>query len=320
MRIAILDDYQHVALRMADWSGLADCEIAVADRHLQGTALTGFLAGAEVVVAMRERTPFDAATLAAFPDLRLLVTTGMRNASIDMAAARAQGVLVCGTPGGGHGTAELAFGMLIALMRHLPQEVAGLRAAAPQWQATLGRELAGRRLGIAGFGRLGTAMAGFARAFGMEVTAWSRSLDAASAAAAGVAHAASLPELLDRSEILSLHLPLNAATRGLIGAAELARLPAGGVLINTARAPLVDQAALIAALESGHLSGAALDVFETEPLPADHPFRAMPQVLATPHLGYVTEETYRRFYPGAVEAITAWRAGTPIRILNAPDD
>lgn len=316
MRIAILDDYQRVALRMADWSGLADCEITVADRHLDGDALTGFLAGAEVVVAMRERTPFDAATLAALPDLRLLVTTGMRNASIDMAAARAQGILVCGTPSGAHGTAELAFGMLIALMRHLPQEIAGFRAASPQWQMTLGRELAGRRLGIAGFGKLGKAMARFALAFGMEVTAWSRSLDAATAAAAGVGHAPDLPALLDRSEVLSLHLPLNAATRGLIGAAELARLPAGAVLINTARAPLVDQSALIAALESGQLSGAAVDVYETEPLPADHPFRQMPQVLATPHLGYVTEETYRHFYPGAVEAITAWRAGRPIRILN----
>jgi len=317
MRIAILDDYQRQALAMADWSPLAGCDIRVSDRHLRlGAGLEGFLAGAEVVVAMRERTPFDAATLAALPDLRLLVTTGAANAAIDLAAARRCGITVCGTPGGGIATAELAFGLLLSLMRHIPAEVAGLRANDPGWQRTLGRELAGRSLGIAGFGRLGQAMAGFGRAFGMRVRAWSRSLDARTAAEAGVTPMPDLASLLAASEVVSLHLPLTPATRSLLGAAELALIPRGGLLINTARAGLVDEPALIDALRGGHLAGAGLDVYLSEPLPPDHPFRSLPTVIATPHLGYVTEETYRRYFPGVVEAIAAWRAGQPVRVLS----
>lgn len=316
MRIAILDDYQRQAMAMADWSELNDCDIRVSDRHLRyGEGLEGFLSGAEVVVAMRERTPFDDRTLAMLPDLRLLVTTGASNAAIDLVAAQRLGITVCGTPGGGIATAELAFGLLLSLMRHIPTEVAGLRAGNPQWQQTLGRELAGRNLGILGFGRLGQAMAGYGRAFGMQVRAWSRSLDARTAAEAGVTQVPDLASVLATSEVISLHLPLTPATHNLLGAVELGLLPKGALLINTARAGLVDEHALIDALQSGHLGGAGLDVYLTEPLELGHPFRSLPNVIATPHLGYVTEETYRRYFPGVVEAITCWRAGRSVRVL-----
>lgn len=316
MQIAILDDYQRLALTMADWSKLADCDVRVSERHLPpGTELERFLAGADVVVAMRERTRFTAATLEKLPHLRLLVTTGASNSAIDIMAARQLGITVCGTPGGGIATAELAFGLVLALMRHIPTEVAGLRAGAKEWQLTLGKELGERSLGIVGFGRLGQAMARFGRAFGMEVRAWSRSLDAKTAAEAGVLHVPDLHDLLGMSEVLSLHLPLTAETRSLLGAAELALMPPGAVLINTARAGLVDERALIDALSTGQLAGAGLDVHSTEPLPPEHPFRSLPNVIATPHLGYVTEETYRRYFPGVVEAITSWREGHPVRVI-----
>lgn len=316
MRIAILDDYQNAALAAADWSRLAaPDEIAVANDHLTGDALARFLDGAEVIVAMRERTAFDAALLDRLSALGLLVTTGMRNPSIDVGAAKEQGVTVCGTPGSGPAAAELAFGLVLALARHIPVEAARLRGGGKPWQMTVGTELRGKTLGILGFGRLGMRMARYGEAFEMDTVAFSRSLTPEKARERG-AQAASLGGVLERADILTIHLTLTPETRGLMGAAELARMKPGALLVNTARGPIVEEAALISALESGHLGGAALDVFDVEPLPADHPFRTLPNVIALPHLGYVTAETYRAFYQGAVEDIQAWRDGTPLRVLN----
>ena len=316
MRIAILDDYQRVALTSADWSHLASrARIDVADRHLTGDGLVRFLRGAEMVVAMRERTPFNSGLLAQLPDLRLLVTTGMRNASIDIATAGRQGVTVCGTPGSGPAAAELAFGLVLALVRHIPAEATRLRAGDPAWQSTVGTELGGKILGLLGFGRLGTRMARYGRAFDMRVFAHSRSITPERAAEHG-AEAATLDEVLAHADVLSIHLTLNPGTRGMIGASELARMKPGALLVNTARGPIVDEAALVAALRDGRLGGAGLDVYDTEPLPPDHPFRALPNVVALPHLGYVTAETYRAFFAGAVEDIESWLAGTPVRVLT----
>lgn len=321
MRIAILDDYQNAAYAMADWSRLADCHLDNSRQHFsQPGALEDFLADAEVVVAMRERTAFSAATFDALPKLRLLVTTGMVNASIDMEAAAARSIVVCGTPGGGTATAELAFGLLLSLARNIPGEVAAFREGNAQWQQSVGIELAGRRLAIAGFGRLGKSMAGYGQAFGMKVSAWSRSLTEDEAQQSGIRRSASLDDLLGEADVLSLHLPLNDNTRGLLDADRLARLPRGSILLNTSRGQLVDEAALIEALSSGQIGGAGLDVFDTEPLPLNHPLRQLPNVIATPHLGYVTEEVYRKYFEGAVDAIVAWRSGSPIRVLNGFDE
>lgn len=317
MRIVVLNDYQRVALSMADWSPLADATIDIVDRHIEDRAdLLAVLLGAEVVVAMRERTVFDAGLLAALPDLRLLVTTGMVNRSIDMAAAGARGITVCGTPGGGCAAAELAFALMLALARNVVQETVLFRAADPRWQTSVGVDLAGRTLGIVGFGRLGREMARYAVAFRMNVVGWSRRLTDAGAAEHGAQRADSLDALLAMSDVVSLHLPLTPETAQIIGAAELARMRPGAILINTARGPLVDEVALVAALKAGRIAGAGLDVFATEPLPHDHPLRLLPNVVATPHMGYVTENTYRGYYAGAVEAIAAWRSGTPLRVLN----
>jgi phosphoglycerate dehydrogenase-like enzyme len=317
MRVAVLDDYQRVALAMADWGPVAArARIDVSDRVLTGPALTGFLSGATVVAVMRERTRIDAALMDALPDLRLIATSGLGNAAIDMAAARARGITVCGTPGSGTATAELAFGLILSLARSIPQEAEALRAGDPRSQQGVGWEVAGRTLGVVGFGRLGKRVAAMGLAFGMRVLAHSRSLTEAQARAAGV-EAVPLDALLAGADVVSVHLPLTPATRGLIGAAALGRMKPGAVLVNTARGPIVDEAALVAALETRAIRGAALDVFDAEPLPQGHPFRSLPNVIATPHLGYVTEETYRVFYGGIVEAIAAWMDGAPVRVLNA---
>lgn len=317
MRCVILDDYQDVALAMADWSRLAG-RVAVeretgfiSDRD----AVAARLSGAQIVVAMRERTPFDAAMLAQLPDLKLLVTTGLRNAAIDLAAAAARGVTVCGAAGGAVPAAEMTWALLLAAMRRLPEEIAGFRAGGP-WQTTLGRDLAGKTLGVLGLGRLGAKVATYGRAFDMRVMGFARSDVPARCAALGIEAAASLDDLLTQADVLSIHVTLTPQTRGLIGAAQLARMKFGAVLVNTARGPIVEETALIAALASGRLAGAALDVFDREPLPLDHPFRRMANVTATPHLGYVTEETYRGWFGQVVEAIDAFLAGAPVRVLT----
>ena len=263
---------------------------------------------------MRERTPFDRALFERLPKLKLLVTTGMRNAAIDMKAAAERGVIVCGTGLSPSPTAELTWGLIQALLRHIPAEYENLKHGG-KWQLTVGRELAGARLGIIGLGRLGLRVARVGLAFDMKVSAWSKNLTPERCAEVGVQHAGSLDELLRSSDIVTIHLVLSDRTRGLIGARELGLMKPTALLINTSRGPVVDEAALIAALKERRIAGAGLDVFDHEPLPPGHAFRTLGNVVATPHLGYVTEETYRICYGEAVENIAAWLAGKPIRVI-----
>jgi phosphoglycerate dehydrogenase-like enzyme len=320
LRCAILDDYQDVALQMADWSALAG-KVGIERLNaslIERDRLVERLAGYQVIVAMRERTVFDAELLAQLPDLKLLVTAGMVNASIDMEAAARHGILVCGTRGSVGPAAELAWALLLALARNIPAETANLRANGERWQLSVGTDLKGKTLGVAGVGKLGRMVAGYGLAFGMQVVGWSRSNTPEKSRALGIGFAATLDDLLKQADVVTLHLPLTAETRGLIGARELGLMKPGALLVNTSRGPLVQEAALIAALRSGRIGGAALDVFDAEPLPTEHPFRSLPNVVATPHLGYVTRETYRIYYQGAVDDIAAWLAGSPVRMLNAP--
>lgn len=314
-RIAILDDYQAVALRFADWQHLpADCEVRAFHEHISDTAvLIAALHDFDVIVAMRERTAFTAERLDALPRLRLLVTTGMANASIDLDAARRYGVTVCGTGSDSRSTSELAWGLILSLARAIPREDARLRAGG--WQQTIGVELQGSTLGLVGLGRQGGAMVPVARAFGMDVIAWSQNLTARQADQAGV-EAVSKEDLFGRADFASIHYKLSPRSVGLVGAAELARMRPTAFLINTSRGPIVDRAALLAALHSGQIAGAGLDVYDTEPLPANDPFRSAPRTVLTPHLGYVSDRAYRTFYPEAVEDIAAFLAGEPVRVLG----
>ncbi|MEV7030934.1 D-2-hydroxyacid dehydrogenase family protein [Streptomyces sp. NPDC093272] len=312
MRIAILDDYQGVALDLADWDAL-DADVHVfRDAFADEEAVVAALAGFEVVVAMRERTPFPASTLDRLPDLELLVTTGPVNAAIDLDAARRAGVTVCGTGYFGHPTAELTWGLILSAARLIPQQVDSVRRGG--WQQGLGTSLRGATLGLLGLGRLGTAVAEVGRAFGMRTIAWSQNLTPDAARAKGAEYVAR-EELFTRSDVLSIHLVLGGRTRGLVGARELGLMKPTAILVNTSRGPLVDEAALIAALSEGWIASAALDVFDREPLPAGHPLRTLPNAVVTPHIGYVSRDLYEVFYRDAVEDIAAWRAGTPVRTL-----
>ncbi|MER7113802.1 D-2-hydroxyacid dehydrogenase family protein [Saccharomonospora azurea] len=312
MRIAILDDYQNVASTLADWDSL-DAEVRVFTEHIADQdELVRALAGFDVVVAMRERTPFPAALLSRLPDLRLLVTTGQRNASIDVEAARRQGIVVCGTGYLPHPTVELTWALILAAARHLPTEVQAMREGG--WQTTLGTGLRGRTLGLLGLGRLGSQVARVGQAFGMRTIAWSQNLTADRAAEHDVT-AVSKDELFASSDVLSVHLVLSKRTRGLVGAKELAAMKSTALLVNTSRAPIVDTDALLEALRQDTIGGAALDVYDVEPLPADHPLRSMPNVVLTPHIGFVTRDTYEVFYRDAVEDIAAFRRGEPVRVL-----
>jgi phosphoglycerate dehydrogenase-like enzyme len=317
MRIAILDDYQQVALRLADWGRMpAGSDVLAFRDHLTGLdQLRQKLRGFDVVVAMRERTAFAADLLKGLPDLRLLITTGMRNASIDMAAATQEGILVCGTRGGGPSTAELAWGLILGLLRHIPQEHESVRRGG--WQTTLGVDLKGKTLGLLGLGNLGSHMATIGRAFGMTVVAWSQNLTQERAAECGAAMVTK-DELFARSDIISIHLQLSDRTRGLVGARELEMMKETAYLVNTSRGPIVDEAALVASIKSHQIAGAGIDVYEPEPLPSNHPFRSLEDVITTPHLGYVTRETYDIFYGDAVEDVLAYVQGKPVRVLN-PD-
>ncbi|HEY5789915.1 MAG TPA: D-2-hydroxyacid dehydrogenase family protein [Gammaproteobacteria bacterium] len=314
-RIAILDDYQGVALELADWGSLPGApEIRVfREPFADEAAAAAALAGYEVVCAMRERTPFPRSLFEQLPQLRLLVTTGMRNLAIDLDAARDHGVTVCGTASPGHPAAELAWGLVLALSRHIVSEDTRLRAG--RWQTTLGSALHGRTLGVLGLGRLGGWVAGYGKAFGMRVLAWSTNLDDARCAEVGVERAG-LDALLGEADVVSIHLVLGARYRGLLGARELGLMKPTALLVNTSRGPIVDEAALVAALGAGRLGGAGLDVYAREPLAADHPLLALPNTVLTSHVGYVTEQTYRVFYGETVEAITAWLAGRPVRVLG----
>jgi phosphoglycerate dehydrogenase-like enzyme len=315
-RVALLDDYQGVALRMADWKSLpAGTDVVAFSDHLADEgALATRLADFDIVMAMRERTAFTRSLLERLPMLRLLITAGMRNASIDMKAAAERGVLVCGTAGLPYPTAELAWGLILGLMRRIPAEDRATREG--RWQVSLGLGLNGKTLGVLGLGTLGSRVAKVGRAFEMEVLAWSQNLTRARAEEVGATLVAK-DELLARSDIVSIHLVLSERTRGLLGARELGLMKRSAYLMNTSRGPIVDEAALIDALRNGIIAGAGLDVFDPEPLPADHPFRSLPNIVVTPHLGYVTEETYRVFYGHALEDVQAFLRGAPVRVLSA---
>ena len=315
MRVAVLDDYQGVAAGMADWASLgADCHVAFFRDHLADSqALARRLADCEVVVAMRERTPFARALLERLPRLRLLVTTGMRNRSIDVAAARARGIVVCGTPGAAGTTGELAWGLILSLLRRIPQEDRALREG--NWQTTLGLGLGRKTLGVIGLGTIGSQVAKVGAAFDMRVIAWSQNLDAERAGRVG-AQRVERDELLRSADVVTIHLVLSERTRGLIGARELALMKPGAFLVNTSRGPIVDENALAAALANGTIAGAGIDVYDTEPIARDHPLLSAPNTVLTPHLGYVTRESYQAYFGGAVEDIAAWRRGTPIRVLE----
>ena len=315
-RIAVLDDYQEVALGLADWSALpSTCRVRAYRDHLrEEQAVAERLAEFEAVVAMRERTPFTRSLLEKLPRLRLLVTTGMRNAAIDLAAASERGVVVCGTEGLPYPTAELTWALILALARHVPKEDRAVRDGS--WQTTLGVGLNGRTLGLLGLGRLGAQVARIGLAFGMETLAWSQNLTAERAAEVG-ARLVARDVLLQRADVLSIHLVLGERTRGLLGARELGLMKRTALLVNTSRGPIVDEAALVHALSTGAIAGAGLDVFDIEPLPVDHPLLGAPNAVITPHLGYVTEDTYRIFYGQALENIQAYLRGAPTRVLSA---
>jgi phosphoglycerate dehydrogenase-like enzyme len=319
LRCVLLDDYQDVALSMADWSVLPDgVEVVALRDHLSSEdEVAEALRDAAVVVAMRERTPFRESLLSRLPALRLLVTSGMANAAIDLSAAAAHGVTVCGTATSSAPTAEITWALIHGLTRQLVTESTAMRAGG-RWQSTVGTNLAGATLGLLGFGKIGVLVGRVGLAFGMRVRAWSPNLTADRTAAEGVTLAASKEQLLSASDIVSIHLRLGERSRGLLDAAALSLMRPTAYLINTSRAPIVDRAALLDALRAGRLAGAGLDVFETEPLPADDPLRTLPTVLATPHLGYVTRDSYRMYYGEAVEDIRAFLAGAPVRVLNQP--
>ncbi len=312
--VTVLDDYQRIALASADWSAVQErYPVQVLHEHISDEdELVRRLGGSEVVVVMRERTPITAGLLARLPDLRLLVTTGMTNAAIDLDAAKQQGVTVCGTTGSGNPVPELTMGLIIALTRNFAREDVAIRAGG--WQHTIGPGLAGLTLGVVGLGRLGLPVATLAQAFGMSVIAWSPHLTADRAQSHGV-RAVTKRELFARSDVVTIHMPLSDRSRGLIQADDLAAMKPTAYLINTSRGPIVDEAALIDAVRERRIAGAGLDVYDVEPLPADHPLRSLENTLLLPHLGYVTTDNYRTWFGQVVEDILAWSAGAPIRTL-----
>ena len=312
----VLDDYQGVATTYADWTVLDGVEVTSVREHLPDEdAVVAAVADAEIVVLMRERTPFPARLLERLPRLRLLLTTGMRNASVDVPAATARGVVVCGTPSSSTPPVELTWALVLGLVRDVVRESTALRSCGP-WQSTVGHDLAGKTLGVVGLGKIGSRVATIGQAFGMDAVAWSPHLTDHRAAEVGVRRAARLTDLLAASDVVTLHLVLSDATRGLLGPDELAAMRPSAYLVNTARAGLVDTTALVAMLGEGRLAGAGIDVYDEEPLPPDHALRTLPNVLGTPHLGYVTEGNYRAYFSGVVEDIAAWQSGRPIRQLG----
>jgi phosphoglycerate dehydrogenase-like enzyme len=317
-RVAVLDDWQGEAESLADWSALkARAEVVFfRDAIADPDALVSALAGFDVVLAMRERSALPGTTIRRLADLRLLTFTGVRNAAVDIPAATAQGVVVCNTVPSMpvDGTPELAFGLLVACARHIPLADARIRAGGFQAGVPLGQDLAGRTLGILGLGDIGGRMARYAQAFDMKVIAWSQNLTEARAREVG-ARRVSKDELFAAADALTIHLRLSPRTRGLVGAAEIGRMKPGAILLNTSRGPIVDQAALLAALHAGRIM-AGLDVFEAEPLPSDHPLRTAPNTVLTPHLGYVTRQNMAELYQASIGNILAWLAGSPINVVN----
>lgn len=319
-RCAVLDDYQNVALSLADWSKVtSDMEVKVFNKSLAKdlgdlNAVAEALQGFNIVCAMRERTPFPRALLEKLPDLKLIVTTGLKNAAIDVAAAKDKGVLVCGTESLSHPTAELTIGLMIDLTRKISFESARMKAGEP-WQVTVGGDLNGKTLGVLGLGKLGSRVAKAAKSLDMKVVAWSQNLTPEKCRDAGVDYATK-EELLKQSDFVTIHMVLSPRSKGLVGGAEFALMKRSAFLINTSRGPLVDESALIDALTNKTIAGAGLDVYDTEPLPIGHPLRSLPNALLTPHLGYVTQDNYRVFYGQTVDAIRAWLDGKPIRVIG----
>src|SRR5262245_27234351 len=317
VRAAVLDDYQNVAMTFADWSPVTkDVEVKVFDKPFANQdevirALQGFA----IVVGMRERTPFPRKVVEALPDLKLLITTGARNNSFDVKACNERGVTVCGTGVVGSPTTGIAFGLILELTRRIGFENARLKAGAP-WQVTIGRDLEGLTIGILGLGKLGQRSATAGKAFGMKTIAWSQNLTTEKAKAGG-AELVSKEELFGNADIVTIHLILSDRSRGLVGVKELGLMKKTSYLINTSRGPIVDEKALIETLQSKSIAGAGLDVFDVEPLPLDHPFRKMDNAVITPHLGYVSEQNYRKYFPDIAEDIRAWLDGKPVRVIDA---
>ncbi|WP_413727662.1 D-2-hydroxyacid dehydrogenase family protein [Sodalis sp. RH19] len=314
VRIAVIDDWQSVAGQVVDWSALTPVgDVTFLHEFPADTAaLAARLQCYDVICAMRERTRFDRALMMQLPQLKLLVTSGMKNAAIDIAAAGELGISVAGTDGNPYATPELTWALIMALTRNLLAEATALRSGG--WQQGLGTSLHGRTLGILGLGKIGRKVARYAQAFGMETIAWSENLTAERAAESGVTYV-DKATLFAQADVLSVHLVLSGRTRAMVDAPSLALMKPSAYVVNTARGPIIDEAALIAALHERRIAGAALDVFDQEPLPAAHPFRAMDNVLATPHIGYVTRESYQVFFSDMIEDILAWHAGRPIRLL-----
>ena len=314
VQIAVIDDWQNVASSVVDWSALD----AVGQVHFlhdfpaDTATMIERLKGFEVICVMRERSSFDKALLQGLPRLQLLVTGGMRNAAIDIPAAKALGIQVCGTDSYKHAAPELTWALIMASTRNLLAEANSLRAGG--WQIGLGGDLHGKTLGVLGLGSIGQKVAQFAKVFGMRVIAWSENLTPQRAAESGVTWV-SKRELFEQADILTIHLVLSDRSRGLVDAQALGWMKPTARLVNTARGPIVDEKALVQALSSGRLAGAALDVYADEPLPAEHPLRSLPNVLATPHIGYVSEQNYRQFYQQMIEDIQAWAEGVPLRGL-----
>jgi phosphoglycerate dehydrogenase-like enzyme len=315
-RCAILDDYQNVALQSADWSKISkDVETKVFNEHL-GSAenVVKALAPFEIVVAMRERTGFPRAVIEKLPNLKLLITTGMRNASIDVAAAKEKGVTVCGTPATGNPTSGIAIGLMLELTRRIGYENARMKAG-EAWQTTIGPDLDGLTLGVLGLGKLGTRTAQIGKAFGMKVIAWSQNLTPEKCAEAGVGYV-SKDDLFKQADFITIHVVLSARSRGLVGAHEIGLMKPTAYLINTSRGPIIDEAAMLAALRDKKIAGAGLDVFDVEPLPKDHPLRKMDNAVITPHLGYVSAQNYRAYFAGVVDDIRGFLDGKPVRVME----
>jgi phosphoglycerate dehydrogenase-like enzyme len=316
LKAAILDDYQNVALACADWSSIKnDVEITVFNKPFANSdeavkALKGFA----IIAGMRERTPFPRKVLEQLPDLKLLITTGAKNNSFDVAAANERGITVCGTGAVGNPTTGITFGLMLELTRKIGFENARMKAGEP-WQVTIGKDLEGMTLGIVGLGKLGARVAAIGNAFGMKIIAWSQNLTAEKAKEAGAQYV-SKDELFAQADFVTIHLQLSDRSRGTVTAADIAKMKPSAYLINTARAPIVDQAAMLKALQDKKIAGAGLDVFETEPLPKDHPYRKLDNVVLTPHLGYVSEQNYRKYFPDIVEDIRAFLDGKPVRVIS----
>lgn len=318
-RVAILNDYQGVALRAADWTRIREqADVTVFDEPMSAAEAVERLADVEVVCIMRERLPFTRELIEALPALRCIVTTGAANRAIDLDAADDRGIVVSGTTNGlGRlATAELTWGLVLAAARHIPLEDRLVREG--RWQTTVGTTLRGLTLGIIGLGGIGRYIARYARAFDMDVIAWSPNLTPERAFESAVDAVGSKEELLERSDVVTLHTVLSAESTGLIDTVAIERMRPGAILVNTSRGPLVEEAALVAALRDGRIGGAALDTFDIEPLPADHPYRSLDNVVLTPHLGYVTLDVYEDFFRETVRATEAYFAGEPINVLAGP--